>query len=72
MQWDPDADHYQEITNVIARVLDEEDFPEGEVERVEVTCLPNGEATWRVWPARADQPLEGFYTNPEAPREAPA
>ncbi|HYJ00563.1 MAG TPA: hypothetical protein VEX36_12910, partial [Thermoleophilaceae bacterium] len=62
----------QEITAVISRVLDEDSFPDGDVERVEITCLPNGEATYRVWPARADEPIEGFYNNPDAPREQPA
>jgi len=30
------------------------------VERIEMTMLGNGDATWRVWPSRADDPVGGF------------
>lgn len=64
-QFDTDADRYPSIKEVFAVVLDrlgEEDSP---VERVEVTALASGEATYRVWPAREEDPETG-YLPPEA------
>lgn len=72
MPFDPTVDHYQPIRKVIQRVLQESEFPTGDVERVEITCLANGECTYRVWPARAEEPVQGTYMNPDAPREVPA
>jgi hypothetical protein len=56
-----DEDRYPSIRKVVHKVLDEDDFPEGAVERLEVTCLASGEATWRVWRPREDDHLGGYY-----------
>lgn len=72
MDWDSDIDRYRDITKVINEVLNEEDFPRGDIERLEITCLANGEATWRVWAARADDPVGGTYLNSDMPYEDPA
>ena len=60
---DREQDHYPELQDVIDAALDHEDFPEGPVDRFVVECLGNGQGTWRVWPAKADEPLGGVYTN---------
>jgi hypothetical protein len=60
--FDPSADRYPDIRDVVDKVLDDPDFPSGDVDRIEVTALATGEATWRVWPARAEEPVGGVYT----------
>ena len=45
------------------RILKEAELPEGTIERLEVTFLASGEGTYRVWPARAEDP-EGGYLPP--------
>ena len=57
---DPSADRYPDINEVIVAAQQDEDFPEGPVERFEVTALASGEGTWRVWPARAEEPIGGY------------
>jgi hypothetical protein len=54
-------DRYAEIIEVVARVLEEKSFPQYPVERLEVTCLASGEATWRAWPAKAEESEGGYY-----------
>ena len=56
-------DRYPDIRSVVQEVLNAEDFPEGDVDRIEINCLGTGQATWRVWAARADEPVGGVYTN---------
>jgi hypothetical protein len=60
---DTDRDRYPRLKDVIADALNHEDFPSGQIERFEVTLLPSGEGTWRVWPARALEPEGGYYKN---------
>jgi hypothetical protein len=62
---DPESDRYPDAKKIVARVFDEEDYPDGPVERIEVTLLANGEATWRVWAARAEEARGGFYASSE-------
>jgi hypothetical protein len=57
---DGTQDRYPDINAVLPLVFEEEDFPVGPIERFEVTLLASGEATARVWPARAEEPV-GFY-----------
>lgn len=61
--FDHNADRYPAISEVLKRVVVAEDFPNGDIERLEVTCLANGEATWRVWTARAEEPVGGVFTD---------
>jgi hypothetical protein len=72
MPWDPEQDQYPDVKKIVRAVLAEEDFPEGDVDRLEITCLGNGMATWRVWAAKAEEPVGGTYENPEMPVEQPA
>lgn len=57
----PDEDRFADIRLVITQVVDDENFPDGDVEYFEVTCLANGEATWRVRRARAEETEGGSY-----------
>lgn len=59
-QNDFDADHYPSIADVFAVVLERLDDPNAPIDRVEVTALASGEATYRVYPARAEEPDMGY------------
>ena len=58
--FDPDADRYPSLDRVIQALKDDVDIPDGPVERVEMTFLASGEATYRVWTARAEEPAGGY------------
>jgi hypothetical protein len=58
--FDPDVDRYPELNKVLQAIMRSSEIPKGPVERVEVTTLASGEATCRVWPARADEAI-GLY-----------
>jgi hypothetical protein len=60
---DTDQDRYPDMREVVQRVTKESSFPEGDIDRIEVTALSNGEATWRVWPAKSDEPVGGVYSS---------
>lgn len=57
-----EIDRYPNPEDVWANMVEHPDFPTGNIERVEITGLANGEATWRVWPARAEEPVGGHFT----------
>jgi len=57
---DPNADRYPKPKDGLRRVLDQMDVPEHPIERLEVTFLASGEATYRVWAARAEEPDGGY------------
>ena len=60
MDIDPNEDRYPELDQVLSQARQHDDWPEGPVERIEITCLASGEATWRVWEPRAEDPLGGY------------
>jgi hypothetical protein len=61
---DTDADRYPEFGQGMRRIIAEANIPDGPIERLEVTFLANGEATYRVWPARAEEPEGGWLPEP--------
>jgi hypothetical protein len=48
---------------VIQAALNDPDWPEDDIERFEMTFLPTGKATWRVWARWAEEPVGGVYRN---------
>lgn len=58
--FDHTVDHFPELKRVLQQLPQQEDFPDGPIERIEVTCLANGQATARVWPAHAEEPWGTF------------
>lgn len=58
--FDPDADRYPSLGRVLMLLPEQEDFPEGPVERIEIRCQASGEATCLVWTPRADEPWGGY------------
>lgn len=59
--FDPEVDRYPSIHGVIDQVLGEDHFPDGPIERLEITCQASGDANWRAWPARAEEPEGGYF-----------
>jgi hypothetical protein len=59
-------DRFPDLDTVLARIMHDEEFPQGAVQRVEITCLASHEATWRAWPPKSDEPVGGFYNFDEA------
>lgn len=59
-KFNPDSDRYPTLDQVISAIQSWEDFPTGQVERIEVFLHASGEATWRVWTPRAEEPLGGY------------
>lgn len=57
---DTNKDRYPTVEKVFAKVVQRLDQPKAPIERVEVTCLASGEATYRVWLARAEEPDAGY------------
>jgi hypothetical protein len=41
-------------------MLDEAEFPDAPIERMEVTTLASGEASWRIFRARAEEAELGY------------
>jgi hypothetical protein len=61
---DTDSDRYPNIADVLAAMQDDDEITGGVVERIEVSCLANGDATYRVWAPRAEEPVGGFIAGP--------
>ena len=61
--FDPDSDRYPDFGQVLAKLQDDENLPEGPIERLEIACHASGDATWRVWQPRAEEYIGGFYAN---------
>jgi hypothetical protein len=59
-QVDTDQDRYPTLNKVFHRILQEIEIPGNHVSRVLVECLPSGEATYKVTPARADEYIGGY------------
>lgn len=55
-----EQDRYPDIFEVLAAVADDIDAETVHVERVEVYCQANGDASYRYWEPRADE-SEGNY-----------
>lgn len=59
---DTDQDRYPDMRGLVQRVTSEPNFPDGDIDRIEITALGNGDATWRVWPAKSEEPVGGVFT----------
>jgi hypothetical protein len=64
--FNPNEDRYPSLRKVLHAVANHSDLPSGPVERVEVTTLASGEATARVWTARAEEPTGVYIPNVES------
>lgn len=57
---DPETDEYPTLYDVTQRISNEVKGSKLVVERVEITCLASGEATYRMWAPRADEATGGY------------
>ena len=64
MEFDHNVDRYPNFDKAMRRIMRDAELPSGPIERLEVTFLASGEATYRVWAARAEEP-DGGYLPPE-------
>lgn len=55
-----DTDRFPHLQDVLAVIQDLDEAANGPVERLEITCLASGEATYRIWPPRAEDPVGGY------------
>lgn len=61
---DPNVDRYRNIYDLLSDLSESGQLPNEPVERVEITCLANGEANCRYWTARAEEPEGLFLPDP--------
>lgn len=54
------VDRFPHLQDVLAVIQDIDETANGPVERLEITCLASGEATYRIWPPRAEEPVGGY------------
>ena len=62
---DTDRDRYPTAVEGLRRVIGEGVLPDGPIERLEVRFLASGEATYRVWTPRAEEPDGGYFPAPD-------
>jgi hypothetical protein len=56
-----DVDRFPTFHDVLTRLLDDEKFEGALIERLEITTLATGEATYRYWPPKAQEAEGGYY-----------
>jgi hypothetical protein len=61
-----DEDRYLTLREVCDKIVQEADRFGERVERVEINVFANGDATFRVWPPRAEEPDGGYLPGPES------
>jgi hypothetical protein len=61
--FNPDQGNYLSPRKVLHAIVEEEDFPKGDVQRIEVAFQASGEVAWRVWAVGAEFPVGGVYAN---------
>lgn len=58
---DTDQDRYPTFKAALSRIARESEFADTAVERLEVHCFASGEATYRIWLPRAEDPEGGYF-----------
>jgi hypothetical protein len=66
MTIDTDQDRYPKLRGVLQAILQDASLEDAEIERLELTSLADGSATYRYWTPRADEPDGGFLAAPQA------
>jgi hypothetical protein len=54
------VDKYPKLKKILAELVQADDIPDVPIERLELTTLANGDATYRYWEARAEESEGGF------------
>jgi hypothetical protein len=58
--FDHNVDRYPDFLGAMRTIVEQAEIPDGPIERIEITFLASGEATYRVWRARAVEPDGGY------------
>lgn len=58
----PNTDNFPGFVSTLRRILQEAEFPNDIVERLEVRTLRNGEAVYRYWGPADDEPTGGYLS----------
>lgn len=61
------GDRYPNIYDLLSNLQAHADLPNGPIERIEVTCLANGEGNCRWWTPRAEEPVGVHLPDPRLP-----
>lgn len=54
-------DRYADILDAVERIVHDDDFPSGPVERLLITCTASGEVMYKAWGPRAEDPHQGYW-----------
>lgn len=64
LEVDHNQDRYPKAVEGLRRIVQSAELPDGPIERLEVTFLASGEATYRVWEPRAEVSEGGYLAAP--------
>jgi hypothetical protein len=64
-EFNPDRDRFPRFSSVLSAIQQRTDIGEAHIERLEVTALASGEATYRIWRPRAEEPEGGYFAPDE-------
>lgn len=56
----PDVDHHLTFVTALRRILEDADFDDVPIERLEVYCHASGDVTYRFWYPRAEESEGGW------------
>jgi hypothetical protein len=57
---DAGESNYRTLSEIFERAINDDDFPEGQITRLEIRLLASGDATYNVWTEGADEPVGGY------------
>jgi hypothetical protein len=60
--FDPDVDRYPSLIDVLTALVQDDSIPDVPIERLELTALASGEASYRYWRARAEESEGGYFS----------
>jgi hypothetical protein len=63
---DTDVDRYPRFSETLSRILEDEDISQMQVERIEINLFASGDATYRVWAPKAEDPEGGYLARRES------
>lgn len=64
VQVDTEQDRFPNVFEVLQRMISDSELTDGPVQLIEITTFASGEACYRVWPARAEEPEIGYFPEP--------
>jgi hypothetical protein len=59
---DHNVDRYPSLLDVLTQIVEDDAIPDTAIERLEITALASGQATYRYWEPRAEDPEGGVLS----------